>query len=322
MKTVASDVPPTGTFSIGHREGLDEGRGEQQRHRPRERLGGRLGRGDGREREDRDQRAAEDDGCDDREEPGGLPGHADLPHGLGAGLGDRLRTGQVAPPRLADPGLEPVCGGAAEVLCHLRLSQGFSSCQKGTRAGRLPAVATTFFSGILLDADDFALDQDAYRGRLPPDRARHPGKQVRRGVDRGGEPRPVGARRPSLHARPRVRRVTFGDGEHGRRPGGGEPRRGDVPLRRRPGQGTGPGSPRCRRGARGLPGRVPQHRAVTGMQFHQGRFSTTSTWASPTWRRARRSTRAALDAVGLRIVMDRCSGPARRSAESIVIEPA
>jgi hypothetical protein len=82
-------------------------------------------------------------------------------------------------------------------------------------------VATTFFTGTLLDADDFTLEQDAFRGRS---------RRIALAIRENGTTEEW-VEVPSLAASgPDDRhftldrdsgRVTFGDGEHGRRPAAG-----------------------------------------------------------------------------------------------------
>ena len=82
-------------------------------------------------------------------------------------------------------------------------------------------MATTFFSGALLDADDFALDQDAFRGRsrrialaIRANGAVEEWIEVPSLAESGPEDRHFTLDRESG-------RVTFGDGVHGRRPAEG-----------------------------------------------------------------------------------------------------
>ena len=79
-------------------------------------------------------------------------------------------------------------------------------------------MATTFFSGTLLDADDFALDQDAFRGRsrrialaIRANGAVEEWIEVPSLAESGPDDRHFTLDRETG-------RVTFGDGEHGRRP--------------------------------------------------------------------------------------------------------
>ena len=79
-------------------------------------------------------------------------------------------------------------------------------------------MATTFFSGTLLDADDFVLDQDAFRGRcrrialaIRANGAVEEWIEVPSLAESGPDDRHFTLDRESG-------RVTFGDGEHGRRP--------------------------------------------------------------------------------------------------------
>jgi hypothetical protein len=82
-------------------------------------------------------------------------------------------------------------------------------------------VATTFFSGALLDADDFTLDQDAFRGRsraialaIREDGSLEEWIEVPSLDESGPDDRHFTLDRETG-------RVTFGDGEHGRRPAAG-----------------------------------------------------------------------------------------------------
>ena len=82
-------------------------------------------------------------------------------------------------------------------------------------------MATTFFTGALLDAEDFALDQDAFRGR-----SRRIALAIREkgSVEEWIEvPSLAGSRHDDRHFTldRDTGRVTFGDGEHGRRPAAG-----------------------------------------------------------------------------------------------------
>jgi hypothetical protein len=82
-------------------------------------------------------------------------------------------------------------------------------------------VATTFFTGAVLDADDLTLDQDAFRGR-----SRAIALAIRENglVEEWIEvPSLAGSGPDDRHFRldREAGRVTFGDGEHGRRPAPG-----------------------------------------------------------------------------------------------------
>jgi hypothetical protein len=79
-------------------------------------------------------------------------------------------------------------------------------------------VATTFFTGTLLDADDFTLEQDALRGRS---RAVALAIRANGAVEEWIEvPSLAGSGPDDRHFTldRETGRVTFGDGEHGRRP--------------------------------------------------------------------------------------------------------
>lgn len=82
-------------------------------------------------------------------------------------------------------------------------------------------MATTFFTGVLLDADDFTLDQDAFRGRS---RAIALAIRANGGVEEWIEVPSLAQSGPDdrhFTLDRETGRVTFGDGEHGRRPAAG-----------------------------------------------------------------------------------------------------
>jgi len=82
-------------------------------------------------------------------------------------------------------------------------------------------VATTFFSGALLDADDFTLDHDAFRGRS---RAIALAIRENGSVEEWIEVSSLDESGPDdrhFTLDRETGRVTFGDGEHGRRPAAG-----------------------------------------------------------------------------------------------------
>jgi len=82
-------------------------------------------------------------------------------------------------------------------------------------------VATTFFTGTLLDVEDFTLDQEAFRGRsraialaIRENGAVEEWLEVPNLADSGPDDRHFTLDRETG-------RVIFGDGEHGRRPAPG-----------------------------------------------------------------------------------------------------
>ena len=82
-------------------------------------------------------------------------------------------------------------------------------------------MATTFFTGTLLDADDFTLEQDTFRGRsrgvalaIRENGAVEEWVEVPSLAESGPDDRHFTLDRETG-------RVTFGDGEHGRRPAEG-----------------------------------------------------------------------------------------------------
>ena len=82
-------------------------------------------------------------------------------------------------------------------------------------------MATTFFTGALLDADDFTLEHDAFKGRSRAIALAIRGNgsveewiEVRSLAGSGPDDRHFTLDRDTGH-------VTFGDGEHGRRPAEG-----------------------------------------------------------------------------------------------------
>ena len=131
---------PDGDVFDRDREGLDERGGEEQRHNARESRGRRLVRRHRREGQDADERAAEDDRGDNRQETRRLAGYPGRPRRLRAGIRNCLRDGHVAP--LVVPA-GSTGGCAAENFFLPSIKPGFPLLSKGTAASLPRRCAST-----------------------------------------------------------------------------------------------------------------------------------------------------------------------------------